>query len=190
MVMGCKALNESEVARVLVELTNKRDKLMFLIGLRTGFRISELLSLKVSDLVFMGQVKDIIKVSAKSMKGKKASRSIPVHNDVKNLVKELLTANTAWLTNPDHYLFKSPRGYNQPITRVTAHLILSQAYEIAEVTGQTGTHCMRKTFAKKVYNALNKDLLKTQKALGHRYITSTIDYLAVDMDEVNAAILS
>ncbi len=57
-----------------------------------------------------------------------------------------------------------------------------------ELTGTLGTHMMRKTFANRLYERLGRDLFKTQKALGHQNVNSTVQYLHVDQDEINAAI--
>jgi len=49
---------------------------------------------------------------------------------------------------------------------------------------------MRKTFANRLYERLGHDLFKTQKALGHQNVNSTVQYLQVDQNEINAAILA
>ena len=49
---------------------------------------------------------------------------------------------------------------------------------------------MRKTFADRVYEKLNHDLVKTQRALGHRNINSTVSYLSFREEEIDAAILA
>jgi hypothetical protein len=48
-------------------------------GLKTGFRISELLSLKVKDVWKDGQVGKVVSVARKSMKGKQSARSLPLN---------------------------------------------------------------------------------------------------------------
>ena len=68
--------------------------------------------------------------------------------------------------------------------------MLRDAYESNELTGKLGTHSMRKTFANKVYDALNNDLVKTQRALGHRNINSTVSYLSFREEEIDQAILA
>ena len=56
------------------------------------------------------------------------------------------------------------------------------------MTGKVGTHSLRKTFADRVYDALDRDLVKTQRALGHRNINSTVHYLSFQEEEIDAAI--
>lgn len=68
--------------------------------------------------------------------------------------------------------------------------ILKEAYESNEMTGKLGTHSMRKTFADRIYDKLDRDLVKTQKALGHRNINSTVQYLSFREEEIDEAMLS
>jgi hypothetical protein len=50
---------------------------------------------------------------------------------------------------------------------------------------------MRKTFAHGVYKALGRDLVNTQRALGHKNVNSTVSYLGFETDaEIHKAILS
>jgi integrase len=49
---------------------------------------------------------------------------------------------------------------------------------------------MRKTFANRMYDKLNHDLVRTQRALGHTNINSTVQYLSFREEEIDAAILA
>ncbi len=49
---------------------------------------------------------------------------------------------------------------------------------------------MRKTFADRIYDRLGGDLVKTQRALGHRCIESTAAYISFRQEEIDEAILS
>jgi len=59
-------------------LPDQLHKTLFLTGCYTGFRIGELLSLRVSSVWRAGQVTDFITVDAASMKGKKRARTVAV----------------------------------------------------------------------------------------------------------------
>lgn len=48
---------------------------------------------------------------------------------------------------------------------------------------------MRTTFADRVYEALGHDIFRTQKALGHRNINSTVQYLSFKEADIENAIL-
>jgi site-specific recombinase XerD len=89
----------------------------------------------------------------------------------------------------DGPLFPSRKG-GRAISRVHAWEILQEAYDANNLTGQLGTHAMRKTFANRVYEKLGRDLVKTQRALGHKNINSTVSYLSFAEADVDEAILT
>ena len=175
-MIGSRPLTSSEVSLVSARLA-PRDRAMFILGLRTGFRISEILSLKVSDVRNLnGEIVTAVSVSRCNMKGKVSGRTVALHREARQEL-ELLCKSC----RQDDVLF--------PIGRMQAWRILNNAYQAAGVYGKLGTHAMRKTFANRVYEKLGKDLLRTQKALGHVSISSTVSYLAFADSEVDAAIL-
>ena len=191
---GSRPLTPEEVREVCKAFVGEhaaRDKALFRVGVATGYRISELLSLKVGDVYRFGRVTDTVKVDKKDTKGKVASRTYILNPEVQNIV-------AAWLdklreqgeVNAETFLFKSRKGGNKPISRQQADQILRDAYAVCEMTGNLGTHSMRKTLAVRVYEGSGRDLVKTQKALGHVNINSTINYLPVDQEEVNAIMAS
>lgn len=49
---------------------------------------------------------------------------------------------------------------------------------------------MRKTFANRVYRQLNHDLVKMQRAMGHKNINSIMASLSFVEDEIDQAILA
>ena len=72
-----------------------------------------------------------------------------------------------------------------------AHKILKGAYSAAGLSGPgLACHTMRKSFAEKVYAALDYDLLATSAALSHRDIRNTVRYLEPSKDKIKAAILA
>jgi site-specific recombinase XerD len=87
-------------------------------------------------------------------------------------------------------VFRSRKGTNRPITPTQAWRILREACATNELTGKLGTHCMRKTFAQKVYHQLGFDLIRTKRALGHQQISNTERYLSFAEAEIHAAILA
>lgn len=190
---GMRALTEEEVSKVSANLlgaAKTRDFALFILGIKSGFRISEILSLTIKDVFQNGQIQDRIYVQRRNMKCKNEGRCVVVHPDAKAAlrvwVNELLQSGASEST----YVFKSQKGKNKPITRIHAWNILTTVYEASGLTGALGTHSLRKTFADRVYEKLGHDLLKTQRALAHRDIKSTISYLAFKQQDVDEAILS
>lgn len=174
---GSKPLSTEETAQIVKTLHKPRDQCLFILGLYTGFRISELLSLTASDCIQYGQVVKSIVVKRSNMKGKRASRSVPLHEEARCYLERYIESD--WLG--DRRIFD--------ISRTTAHRIIKRAVESARIEGRVSTHSMRKTFAKRVYHALGKDLVNTQRAMGHASVSSTISYLNFDQDAIDKAIL-
>jgi site-specific recombinase XerD len=184
---GCRPVTDCEANAILAALPSARDRALFVLGCRTGFRISELLSLRVRNVWANGRVNERVSVERRYMKKKQEGRTVILHSQAKEAI-------TAWVKEigevpPDTMLFKSREGENKAINRRTAWGILEKAFAAAGMTGKLGTHSMRKTFAKRVHEKVGKDLIKTQKALGHKNINSTVSYLSFAEEEIDEAIL-
>jgi integrase len=138
----------------------------------------------------MGQVVERVTVERAHMKKKREGRTILLHPEAKAAVGELVgILRRKSVFGPQTYLFQSQKGPNKPLSRVGAWLVLKKAFAKTLVTGKTGTHCLRKTFADRIYGRLGNDLVKTQRAMGHRNIQSTISYLGFRESEIDQAIL-
>jgi integrase len=175
-MLGSRPLTDQEVKLVLANLTSARNRALFTLLLKTGYRISEGLSLKVSDCIQYDKIKDSITVSRSNMKGKNRSRTVVLHDDAKKVLIEMGVLQM----NPKDKLF--------PISRTQATRIFRKAVNKAKLGGKVTTHSARKTFAKKIYHALKKDLIGTQKALGHVSMNSTVSYLSFEQSEIDNAI--
>jgi integrase len=186
-MIGCRPLSQLEVSLILAELKSTRDKTLFTLGLYTGFRIQEMLSLKVSDVYKNDTVLDRVTVQRKNMKGKRTSRTVLLHPSVKVLIASLV--NETRLSS-ENYLFLSAKGLNQAITREQAWKILKKAVEKTGLQGKIALHSTRKTFAGKIYDKLGKNIFKTAKALGHKNPMSTVSYLSFRNEEIDEAILT
>ena len=125
------------------------------------------------------------------MKRKLQSRTVILHPKAKLAVQVWIEVMSKSIeVSPDTYLFKSRKGQNRPISRIQALRILKEAFDSCAMTGKLGTHSMRKTFANNVHEKLDRDLVKTQRALGQKNITTTIRYLSFRDQEIDEAILS
>lgn len=200
---GMLPLTDAEAALVNSNLTCARDRCLFILGLRTGLRVSEMtgtrkdkdtgieeyVGLRVKDVWKLDQVVNVLWVAKRKMKGGRAqrkpkSRYIPLHEEARAAIEEHL--KTLPDRSPEAPLFQTRQGI---MSRFTAHKILKEAFHRSNLIGRYATHSMRKTFAKKMYAALDRDLISTRDALGHSDIRNTIDYLAPNQGAIDAAIL-
>ena len=190
---GCRPLTDPEVEQTLQALSGlyaSRDRALFLLGVRSGFRISELLSLRLLDVCPRGKIVDRVTVARRHMKKKVEGRTLLLHPEAREALEVWLSElrELGYMTS-DVWVFQSRKGRNQAMSRVQAYRILHAAFERVGIEGTLGTHSMRKTFANRMYERLDHDLLKTQKALGHKNINSTVSYLSFRQEEIDEAIL-
>jgi len=190
---GCRPLNSDEEKSVLSSFEGSyapRDKAIFVLGTKSGLRISEILSLRIRDVIQVGSIVDRIYVERKNIKKKLEGRSVILHPDARKSLKQwLVELNQLGYKSDDAFVFQSRKGGNKPISRIQYYKILRNAFGKAGMAGKLGTHTMRKTFANKVYDNLDHDLVKTARALGHKNINSTVQYLSFRQEEIDEAIL-
>lgn len=185
---GSRPITPEEVSEVFVALQGARNRCFFVMGLNTGFRVSELLSLDVGDVYQHGRVTSAATVARRNMKGKSEGRTVPLNKKAREAVAEWL--DELGTDDPKSPLFVSQRkwrGEYRRISRVQAWRVLRKACNQAAMTGKLGTHCMRKTFANRMYDLLDGRLVDLQAALGHKWVTSTSQYISFRQDAVHSA---
>jgi integrase len=131
-----------------------RDRILFLIGCNTGFRVSELCSMTIGDAVDeFGNVMDDLRVSASRMKGRARSRTVPLNSTAKKLLiywREQLEKEGFF--HRDNPLFPGVKG--KPVGRCAVWRAITRAKRKAMIPGRIATHSMRKTFASNTYSQL------------------------------------
>lgn len=183
---GCRSLSDKEIEDVFNTLKSLRDKSLFMLGVKTGLRIGELLSLQIKDVVQHGEIGNWVTVQKKNTKGKIESKTLPLTDRIRAVLKEYLDT----VPNRDHELplFKSEQS-RKAISRIRAHMILKAAFNELKMTGNLSTHVLRKSFAHRIHIAMGSKIELTQAALGHRSLSSTASYIQVNREEVVQAIL-
>jgi integrase len=200
-MLGCRPLDKREIEQALGALKGsrvlERNRCLFLMGIYSGFRISELLSLRIWDVVQYGRVLDRVKVARKSMKGKKRSRTVAMTYKAKKALAAWLPLLYRWRGPiPDTYVFQSNKG--AAITRQHAARIMRELAHRFGWPPAIGTHSLRKTFAKSIYNEACKrwrpgqeiPVRKVMKALGHKSPGTTEQYLGLEEAEVDELVLA
>ena len=203
IVKGCRPLTPDEVVLVAAAFGGEygnRDRALFLLGVKSGFRISELLSLRLADVVRNAKILDHVTVQRRHMKRKAEGRTVVLHPEAAVALEEWINELTAsGIITDEAFVFQSKRGANRPITRVHAWRVLKEAFDANELGGKLGTHSMRKTFADRVYRhflaqragGVPVDPFRmTSKALGHKNINSTDAYLSFLEEDIDQAILA
>ena len=192
---GTRPLDNDEIRLVSACFTGTfqiRNRGLFMLGVSTGGRISELLSLTIGDVYQNKKPVSDLLYSKFIVKGGEASRSVPVNADGRRSIDALVNWHRA------HYgsiaskrpLFPSRhKSGTLPMHRQTAHAILKTAFIVAGLNGHIATHSLRKSFAQRLYDKTS-DIYMVQELLGHRNISTTQKYLGVNYADAKAAVES
>jgi integrase/recombinase XerD len=148
-----------------------------------GLRVSELISLKLSDLHFQ---EDYISIIGKGDK----QRLIPIGQSAKRLINNYIEHHRQKIKikkNNEDMLFLSKRGTS--ITRQMVFYIMKDLAELAGIKKQLSPHTFRHSFATHLVEG-GADLRAVQEMLGHESITTTEIYTHLDQHFLRENILS
>ena len=189
---GCRPLEKSEIEQLRGAFRGKmavRNKALFFLGANTGYRISELLSVRLGDVLTPdGLFPRYLTVKRQNMKGKTESRSVLLNDQAKAaLMPWLIALRSMDVIHRDDFLFRSYVDHNKAICREQAWKVFTTCYRKLGFVGKIGTHCMRKTFAGGVHQYFMAAvasgehvdvLMETSRALNHKNVGTTAAYLS------------
>ena len=190
---GTRPLDNDESWRVSACFCGKfevRNRGLFLLGVSTGGRISELLSLQIADVWQNEKAVTDLLFDKSIVKGGEVSRAVPVNIDSRQAIDKLLEWHRDRYENtePDRPLFPSrQKSGTLPMHRQTAHDILKTAFTGAGLNGKLATHSLRKSFAQRVCEQ-SGDIFLVQELLGHKNVSTTQRYLGVNYADAREAV--
>jgi len=183
-VQPIRDIKQINAIKKVLRASSLRDYCLFIVGINSGLRISDLLSLSIADVVdASGKAKD--RVSIREQKTGK-SKDFPLGDSAKKALKEYLDslADVA----PDTALFASRKGGNA-ITRQQAYRVINDAARAVGITDQIGTHTMRKTFGYHAYKQ-GVDITRIQQMLNHSSPKVTLRYIGITQDDLDDVYLN
>ena len=193
---GCRPLTAEEFDKITNSLKGEfrsRNKALFTLARYTGYRIAELLSLRVGDVYDGNVIRKSVSVSRENMKGKHIGRTLPLHHIAAEALHEWITvAGLTALEMAQHPIFPSRKG-DSAITSTAAWMILQKtALQAGVDLDRLGTHSFRKLFATTMWSSpfVNRDMAKMSKLLGHTHFSSTIRYLQFVDGSLESAVLA
>lgn len=152
---------------------NFRNKVMVEMMYSCGLRVSELVSLRLGNLLLN---EGCIRVIGK---GKK-ERLVPIGHYASRMLQLYIEGvRAAFRPKPgaEEYVFLSRRG--QPLSREMVFTIVKKAAEAAGIQKQVSPHAFRHAFATHLVEG-GADLRSVQAMLGHKNITTTEIYTHLD----------
>lgn len=197
------AAEEERLVAVARRNPRRRDRALLLTQLFTGFRIAEVLSIRLHQVQRKGSLLPRIGVQPRFLKGKRGcTRWVPITPELRTSLElhlhqmqaQALAAGHEGPLPGDWPLFprtaigaKTP----QPLRPWAARKIFRPMFAQARCRddGRLGTHTLRKTFAGKIHELSGHDIHVTRAALGHSSISVTERYLEADPREVRRLIL-
>jgi integrase len=165
-----------EIERLKKVLRNKSERnwMIFVAGINTGLRISDLLQLRVRD------VKNKTRIEVKEGKTKK-TKLVPVSAPMRGLFNRYVQGKDGRV-----FLFPSRKGANIPLGRSGAYSVLTLAALKVGLPG-IGTHSLRKTFGYHMYKK-NKNVAILMELFNHSHPSVTMRYIGVNQDDLDAAV--
>lgn len=188
-----KAIKSEATIRAIKGIISKnktantsRNLLLWIIGTNTGLRISDILALKLKDVIDnKGEIRESLEITEKKTK---RPRDIAIRPPVKSALERFLKDTGSY--DPNEYLFKDRRkgkeDINKPITRVRAWQMINEWGRKAGVNYKIGCHSLRKIFGSYAFKA-GIPLIYISEELGHRNVEVTKRYLGITADETKNA---
>ncbi len=159
-----------------------RNKAMLEMLYGCGLRVSELVTLKISNL-FLDI--DLIKIIGKGNK----ERLVPIGGEAVKYLKiwlQELRVHVAIKPGKEDFVFLNRRG--SPLSRVMVFLIIKDLATQIGLKKKISPHTFRHSFATHLIEG-GADLRAVQEMLGHESITTTEIYTHLDRDYLRSTIL-
>lgn len=170
-----------DIAKIKRKLTGKpRDLAIFVIGINTNLRASDLLRMTV------GQVRDLQPGDKFTMKEKKTKklRGITINPTVYEALQNLLA--TMPEAYGDNYLFPSRKGGGPLSVPYLNALVKGWAVDVG-LKGNYGSHTLRKTFGYVHRKEFGTDIPTLMKLFNHSSQQQTLEYLGIQPQEIQDA---
>ena len=160
-----------------------RDLLLFVVGINTALRVSDLLQLQIGDFVDeQGVIRDRFWLREEK-RGKR--NEVIINDSIREVMSEYLAAYPNLVDNPDHFVFFNTKTnvFNDPIKRGQAWKFITGICRDVGLRGNFGTHTLRKTWG---YHARlsGVDLALIMHKLNHNSLTYTKRYLGITDEEL------
>lgn len=160
---------------------SSRDLLLFTMGINNGLRVSDILALKVEDVIDLDPGETLKIKEKKTGKRNVLMINKEVHKILSSYLEEIKLDDT-------DFLFKSRKGENNPLSTSYTNQLMKKWTK--GMKGNFGSHTLRKTFGyvQRVQFGVGFDILC--KRFGHSSPAITLRYLGIEDKEVNGILLN
>lgn len=162
-----------EIIQGLKNKNKERDLILFMLGISTSLKMSDILRLKVRN-VYKGYIK------IKSM-NTGIYKKIKLHKEQQEIIERYIEGK-----GKDRYLFESTVNKNNPITLTQVYRILKDIEYEYEVENNIGTESLRKTYGYNLYKTYG--LNEVYKEFGYGNGLNIMRYIGLEEKEINELI--
>ncbi len=161
-----KVISEEKILQSLLSVKNIKHKAILITAYSAGLRVSEVVSLKLSDID-----SDRMQIAIRGAKGKK-DRMATLSNYTLQLLREYVTE-----MKPTQYLFPGQNPL-MPYSSRSAQMIFKQAIAKLNLPKSISFHSLRHSYATHLLEN-GTDIKYIQELLGHNDIKTTLRYTHV-----------
>ncbi len=151
-----------------------RDRAMIELMYATGVRVSELLNLKLTDILW---IEGLVRVLGKGSK----ERYVPLCSSASEYCQEYLRRGRPNLLRNKKSGFVFLNCFGNKMTRMGFWKLLQKYVELADINKHVSPHTLRHSFATHLLEG-GANLRVVQELLGHSSITTTQIYTNIDME--------
>ena len=166
-----KVISEEKIIEGLMAVKNTKHKTLLLLAYSAGLRVSEVITLKVTDIN-----SDRMQISINNAKGKK-DRVVTLSKSILLLLREYYK-----LYKPERWLFEGQYPGEHYSSR-SAQTIFKDAYKKIGLPAECSFHSLRHSFATHLLEN-GTDITYIQKLLGHNDIKTTLRYTHVSKKDI------
>lgn len=164
--------NRKDIKKIeqYLKLHNKRDYVIWVLGMNSGLRVSDIVGLNVSDVVDKTHISIIEKKTRKP-------KSFYINDKLKRVLKDYTKGR-----NLDELLFLGKQG--KRLDRSQVYRFIVKVCKEHDIKVHVSTHTLRRSFGYHHYQAF-KDPVVLQKIFNHSSQRITLMYIGVEQDEID-----
>lgn len=181
-VQPIRDLKKIETIKKLLKQQSLRDYCLFVVGINSGLRISDLLKLTISDVLDGNKLKDRIRLREKKTN---KFKDFPLYDKSKSALKEYLKTRK-YKENEPLFISRKNKGF---LLRQQAYKIINNVAHEVGIKEKIGTHTLRKTFGYHAYKN-GYDIAIIQKLFNHSSTSVTLRYIGITQDNLDNVYLN
>lgn len=166
-----KVISEEKLLKGLLSVENLKHKAILFTAYSAGLRVSEVVSLKITDID-----SDRMQIRIENAKGKK-DRMVTLAKATLQILREYVK-----IYRPKIFLFQG-QGINEPYSSRSAQTIFSDTFKKLGLPAQISFHSLRHSYATHLLEN-GTDIRYIQDLLGHNDIKTTLRYTHVSKKEL------